>query len=68
MPQDAPENRSERATLAVTPHEKRAIRTVAAARDTDESNLLRSVLIVDVVEEYARIRAVVGDGAERISA
>ena len=53
------ETKTERASLAVTPSEKRAIKAVAAARETDESNLLRSTLLADVVEEYGRIRALV---------
>jgi hypothetical protein len=53
------ETRTERATLTVTPSEKKAIRAVAAARDTDESNLLRTTPVADVVDEYRRIRELV---------
>lgn len=57
------EGRTERASIAVTKAEKQAIRAVAAARETDESNLLRSTLLSDILEEYERIRAVVGGEA-----
>jgi hypothetical protein len=55
-PQEA---RTERASLAVTKAEKQAIKAVAAARETDESNLLRCTLLADILTEYERIRAVV---------
>lgn len=57
------EPRSERAAIACTKAEKQAIRAVAAARQTDESNLLRTTLLVDVVAEFERIRAVVSGEA-----
>lgn len=49
--------------MTVTPLEKKAVKAVAAARDTDESNLLRTTLLVDVLDEYERIRALVAQGA-----
>jgi hypothetical protein len=55
--------RTERASLAVTRAEKQAIKAVAAARETDESNLLRCTLLSDILAEYDRIRAVVGGEA-----
>lgn len=57
---DKQESRTERVTVTVTPLEKKAVKAVAAARDTDESSLLRSTLLTDVVAEYERIRKLVG--------
>ena len=56
--------RSARVTVTVTPREKQAIKAVAAARETDESNLLRTTLIEEVLAEYARIRELVGAAVE----
>ena len=53
------EGRTDRASLAVTKAEKQAIRAVAAARETDESNLLRTTTLAEIMAEYERIRAVV---------
>lgn len=58
-PVDGQESRTERVTVAVTPFEKKAVKAVAAARDTDESNLLRSAPVDTVVDDYMRIRALV---------
>lgn len=56
---DEQESRTARVTVTVTPLEKKAVKAVAAARDTDESSLLRSTLLVDILVEYERIRALV---------
>lgn len=52
------ESRIEKVGLAVTPSEKRAVRAVAALRETDESNLCREVPIADIVAEYRRLQGV----------
>lgn len=57
------ESRSERVGVAVTPSEKRAIRGVAALKGTDESNLVRSTTIADIVAEFERLRATATEGA-----
>lgn len=57
------EARPERVTLMVTEHEKKAVRAVAAAMDTTESDLLRAKPIAEVVLEYERIRAALGKAA-----
>ena len=57
---EAQAGRTARVTVTVTPDEKHAIKAVAAARETDESNLLRTSLIEDILVEYGRIREVVG--------
>ena len=49
------EVRTERATLMVTPDEKRAIRLVAAARDVTESDLLRRVGLTAIMREWRRL-------------
>lgn len=54
------EPRSERVTLAVTPTEKRALQFVANVRSypghvVTESELMRSMLLGDVVAEYERM-------------
>lgn len=51
------ESRTERATLALTPTEKRAVQFVANVRQTTESDLLRTTLLADVVAEYDRLMA-----------
>jgi hypothetical protein len=51
------ESRKQVASIAVTATEKTAIRFVAAHREIPESELLRSLLISDVVEEYDRLMA-----------
>jgi hypothetical protein len=48
--------RSERVTIAVTVLERRAIRAVAAIRGVDESHLVRSMPISDIVAEFERVR------------
>jgi hypothetical protein len=50
------ESRSEKVAIACTPTEKRAIRAIAALRDSDESNLLRAMRIDEIVVEFERIR------------
>ena len=57
---ESQESRTARVTVTVTPLEKKAVKAVAAARDTDESTLLRTTLMADVVKEYERIRELVG--------
>jgi len=51
------ESRTERATLAITPTEKRAIQFVAHVRQTTESDLLRTERLADIVSEYERLIA-----------
>jgi hypothetical protein len=51
------ESRTEKVAIAVTPTEKAAVRAVAAIRGTDESNLVRTTPISDVVAEFDRLRA-----------
>ena len=46
------ESRTERAAVTLTPSEKKALAVVAMARDTDESNLLRTSTIPDIMAEY----------------
>ncbi len=43
--------------IAVTPTEKHAIRAIAAIQDSDESTLLRTMLIDDIVTEFDRVRS-----------
>lgn len=52
------ESRTEKVAIAVTPSEKRAVRGLAAVRGLDESNLVRSMTIADIVAEFDRLRAV----------
>lgn len=52
----AQEARTERATIMLTPDEKRAVRLVAAARDVTESELLRVALLADILSEFGRIQ------------
>jgi hypothetical protein len=51
------EPKSERAAVAVTAHEKHALRFMAGHRKTTESELLREVLIADITAEYDRLMA-----------
>jgi hypothetical protein len=51
------ESRSEKVAIAVTKTEKAAVRAVAAIHGTDESNLVRSTPIADIVTEFHRLRA-----------
>jgi len=51
----AQESKTERAALAVTPHEKHALRFMTGHNKTTESELLRSTLIGDIVAEYERL-------------
>ena len=64
---EAQAGRTARVTVTVTPDEKHAIKAVAAARETDESNLLRTSLIEDILVEYGRIREVVAAAVEAIA-
>lgn len=50
------ETRTEKVGVAVTPTEKRAVRAIAALRGTDESNLVRSTTIADILAEFERLR------------
>lgn len=52
----APESRTERATITLTPSEKAAIRLVATVDRTDESNLLREQTIADILVRAEEIR------------
>lgn len=50
--------RTERTGVMLTPHEKAAVRFVAAHRRVTESNLLRgSESIDDIVADYERLQA-----------
>jgi hypothetical protein len=51
------ESRTDKVAVAVTATEKRAVRAIAALRGTDESNLVRSMTIADIVAEFERLRA-----------
>jgi hypothetical protein len=51
------ESRTERIGVAVTPTEKVAVRVIAGLRGTDESNLVRSTPIADIVAEFEQHRA-----------
>ena len=55
-----PEARSERVSLAVTPTEKKAVRVLAVLYETDESNLLRTSSLADLMQEYHRLEAARG--------
>lgn len=48
------EPRNERATIAVTATEKQALRVLAAVRQTSEGELLRTMLLDEIVAEYGR--------------
>lgn len=56
--EQAQESRTERVSIAVTKTEKSAIRAIAALRETDESNLCRSVPVAEIVAEYRRLQMV----------
>lgn len=51
------ESRTERVALAVTPSEKHALRILAGHRKTTEADLLRSMLMNDIVAEHDRLMA-----------
>lgn len=57
------ESRTEKVGIAVTASEKRAVRAVAALRETDESNLCRDMPIADIVAEYRRLQGKSGRAA-----
>lgn len=57
------ESRTEKVGIAVTPSEKRAVRAIAALRETDESNLCRAMPIAEIVAEYRRIQGVAASPA-----
>lgn len=46
--------RNERATIAVTATEKQALRVLSAVRQTSEGELLRTMLLDDIVAECSR--------------
>jgi hypothetical protein len=48
--------RPERGTVTLTVEEKRAVRAVALLRGMDESSLLRTKVVADIVAEYERSR------------
>ena len=50
--------KSERITLAVTLHEYEDVRFVAAAKNSDEGPLFRSMSLRDIRSEARRLRAV----------
>ena len=53
----AQESRTEKVAIAVTKTEKAAVRAVAAIRESDESNLCRTMTIEQIVAEYRRLQA-----------
>jgi hypothetical protein len=55
------EPKSERAAVAVTAHEKHALRFMAGHRKTTESELLREVLIADITAQYDRLMALIAE-------
>lgn len=56
--------RSQRVGIAVTPVEKKAVKFVAEAKGTDESNLFREYSLVGVMAEYDRLMRVLREGEE----
>lgn len=48
------EPRNERATIAVTATEKQALRVLSAVRQVSEGELLRTMLLNEIVAEYSR--------------
>ena len=63
----AQESKTERAAVALTPSEKRAVRAIAALRGTDESNLIRTTPVADIVAEFERLGGVLPAPAEATS-
>ena len=57
------ESKSARVSMAVTPQEKQAMRAVAAARGTDEGNVLRGLSLDEVVAEFAAIQGLINGKA-----
>ncbi len=57
-PKETQPPRNATATVAMTEEEKRAVRGVAAARGITESDTLRDYTMAQVVDQFARIRAV----------
>lgn len=57
------ESRTEKVAIAVTKTEKAAVRAVAALRETDESNLCRSMPIDAILAEYRRLQSATAVGA-----
>lgn len=63
-PADAQASRSERLTVALTPHERKAVDFVARARGLKStSTLLRELSIGEIMEAYADLRRMVADDA-----
>lgn len=52
------ESKTERAGIALTPHEKAALRFMAGHLKTTESELLRVTPLVELVAEYDRLQSV----------
>lgn len=48
--------RPERGTVTLSIEEKRAVRAVALLRGMDESTLLRTKVVADIMAEYERSR------------
>lgn len=57
---DMQASRPERVTIMVSEEEKRAVRTIAAALDLTESDVMRDMTMAQVLAEYGRIRAALG--------
>ena len=55
------ESRTEKVSIAVTRSEKRAVKALAALRETDESNLCRDMPIRRIVSEYRRLQTDMDD-------
>jgi len=54
------ESRSERAAVMLTPTEKRAVRFLADAMNSTESDILRDMTITEIVGRYHEIRERLG--------
>ena len=63
----AQESKTERAAVALTPSEKRAVRAIAALRGTDESNLIRTMPVADIVAEFEKRGGVLPVPAEPVA-
>ncbi len=52
----AQESRTEVVSISCTPTEARAVKAIAALRNTPASDLLRKMRLRDIVKEYERVR------------
>lgn len=60
------ERRSERIGVAVTPSERRAVKAIAALRGVEDSNLLRTMPLEEIVAEFERLREQSSEPAEKV--